>query len=202
MHFWQCIFQTCTWLGYHVQFCLKLRVNSFWQVDPNFCSLLCIGNIAGNVKAIIWCDCLKCHKSEELLFNSACQPTFHTILKPDLPALSTLSYNSQCCLLQFVDPLPPSWLSELFSGERKLNKLTFVHFSQLTIFKGPFFQSDIKGTKGKPSEEKKHIWFGQPDPPWPEHRVDIWRDRCDRRSCKIFARCVNFSENSAINLIL
>ena len=32
-------------------------------------------------------------------------------------------------------------------------------------------------------------------------RVDIWRDRCDRRSCKKFASCVNFSENSAINLV-
>ena len=31
-------------------------------------------------------------------------------------------------------------------------------------------------------------------------RVDIWRDRCDRRSCIIFASCVNFSENRAINL--
>ena len=28
-------------------------------------------------------------------------------------------------------------------------------------------------------------------------RVDIWHDRCDRRSCKILATRVNFSENSA-----
>ena len=28
-------------------------------------------------------------------------------------------------------------------------------------------------------------------------RVDIWRDRCDRRSCKILVSCVNFSENNA-----
>ena len=28
-------------------------------------------------------------------------------------------------------------------------------------------------------------------------RVDIWRDRCDRRSCKILVSRVNFSENNA-----
>ena len=28
-------------------------------------------------------------------------------------------------------------------------------------------------------------------------RVDIWRDRCDRRSCKILASRVNLSENNA-----
>ena len=28
-------------------------------------------------------------------------------------------------------------------------------------------------------------------------RVDIWHDRCDRRSCKILVSCVNFSENNA-----
>ena len=27
--------------------------------------------------------------------------------------------------------------------------------------------------------------------------VDIWHDRCDRRSCKILVSCVNFSENNA-----
>ena len=29
------------------------------------------------------------------------------------------------------------------------------------------------------------------------NRVDIWRDRCDRRSCKILVSRVNFSENNA-----
>ena len=34
---------------------------------------------------------------------------------------------------------------------------------------------------------------------WLTHslRVDIWRDRCDRRSCKILVSRVNFSENNA-----
>ena len=30
-----------------------------------------------------------------------------------------------------------------------------------------------------------------------EGRVDIWRDRCDRRSCKILVSGVNFQENNA-----
>ena len=29
------------------------------------------------------------------------------------------------------------------------------------------------------------------------NRVDIWHDRCDRRSCKILVSCVNLSENNA-----
>ena len=28
-------------------------------------------------------------------------------------------------------------------------------------------------------------------------RVDIWRDQCDRRSCKFFVSRVNFSQNNA-----
>ena len=30
-----------------------------------------------------------------------------------------------------------------------------------------------------------------------DDRVDIWRDRCDRRSCKILVSRVNFSEKNA-----
>ena len=30
-----------------------------------------------------------------------------------------------------------------------------------------------------------------------QHRVDIWRDRCDQRSCKILVSRVNLSENNA-----
>ena len=33
-------------------------------------------------------------------------------------------------------------------------------------------------------------------------RVDIWRDRCDRRSGKNLVNCVNFYENNAKNLII
>ena len=35
------------------------------------------------------------------------------------------------------------------------------------------------------------IWCVRP------RRVDIWRDRCDRRSCKILVSGVNFQENNA-----
>ena len=39
------------------------------------------------------------------------------------------------------------------------------------------------------------IWQGR-------RRVEICRDRHDRRSCKICASCVNFSENKAISRII